>query len=216
MRVRSVRAVSADRAEACWRLYEDAFSGLRTVAVQRHLMYRGEFDELMADARVTKHLAIDEGGALAGLATSATDLDAVPLISPPYFEARWPAQYRERRIFYVSFVAVHPVHHGGAAFPALVAEIGNAAAGVAGVIVVDFCRMNSTGRRNIPKVASLLLRRSTSPGVRMTVLDEQVYYAYEFPERSGERLRNPAARVPPSVAGQAQAVVSREAGSGRP
>ena len=38
--------------ERAWRLYDAAFRELNTMAVQRHLMYRHEFDEVM------KYLAV--------------------------------------------------------------------------------------------------------------------------------------------------------------
>ncbi len=65
---RSVRPRAADRTqggwtypvlpahllEPAWELYVEAFAELRTTAAQRHVMYRSEFDEVMADPRVTK------------------------------------------------------------------------------------------------------------------------------------------------------------------
>ncbi|HEU4347241.1 MAG TPA: hypothetical protein VFR35_05580, partial [Actinoplanes sp.] len=46
--------------EALWKLYEEAFRELRSLAVQRHLMYRSEFDEVMNDCRVQKYLALED------------------------------------------------------------------------------------------------------------------------------------------------------------
>lgn len=98
-----------DSAGEYWSLYENAFDDLRSLAVQRHLMLRPEFDELMLDKRVMKYAVRDEErGRVAALATMTNDLHAVHLISPEYFQRRWPQLYAEQRIWYVSFVAVEP------------------------------------------------------------------------------------------------------------
>ena len=69
--------------ESAWRLYEDAFQELKSLAVQRHLMYRSEFEEVMRDSRIQKYLCFsDDGETLVGLSTYTNDLHAMPLIAP--------------------------------------------------------------------------------------------------------------------------------------
>ena len=85
------RITDEDRREAMWTMYRDAFEELNTLAVQRHMMFRSEFDEVMADPRVDKYVALDDDGTMCGVATYTNDLDAVPLIAPQYFERHWPA-----------------------------------------------------------------------------------------------------------------------------
>ena len=78
-----------DLRETLWKLYEDSFAELRSLAVQRHLMYRSEFDEVMDDPRISKYLALEDNGTPVGIATYTNDLEAVPLIAPEYFERHW-------------------------------------------------------------------------------------------------------------------------------
>jgi hypothetical protein len=59
MRIEVRERVPADQTEVVWNLYNDAFEELRATAVQRHVMIRDEFDEVMADRRVDKYIAID-------------------------------------------------------------------------------------------------------------------------------------------------------------
>jgi hypothetical protein len=94
--------------QSLWELYSDAFKDLNSLAVQRHLMYRNEFDEVMRDQRVQKYLCLDDDGTLYGLSTYTNDLAAVPLIAPEYFERHWPDHYAARKIWYIGFVAVDP------------------------------------------------------------------------------------------------------------
>ncbi len=91
MLVKVVDLITEDELiEAAWRLYEEAFQDLKSLAVQRHLMYRSEFDEVMRDSRVQKYLCYEDDGTLCGLSTYTNDLHAIPLIAPEYFEHHWP------------------------------------------------------------------------------------------------------------------------------
>jgi len=164
--------------EDAWKLYYEAFRDLNAFAVQRHLMYRGEFDEVMLDRRVQKYLCLGDDGNLCGIATYTNDLDAVPLISPQYFERRWPRHYAEGRIWYVGFVAVRE----GApltVFGELIGAMHETSTRDA-LTALDVCA-RTDAVRHLPRSVRVLLRR-LSGNVRMERLDEQSYWLYEFPE----------------------------------
>ena len=180
MIIKTVDRVHEDLNEAAWTLYYEAFKDINGLAVQRHLMYRSEFDEVMLDERVQKYLAIDdEDGVLRGLSTYTNDLDAVPLISPAYFQRRWPKHYAERRIWYCGFVAVQDDGRAAMAFGQLVEAMYLTAAAQNGIIGLDFCRHNDEERR-MSRVVRLMLHR-LSGDVRAERMDEQQYWLYEFP-----------------------------------
>ena len=179
MNIKIVDVVPEELLETAWKLYYDAFHELNSYAVQRHLMYRSEFDEVMLDRRVQKYLCLDDEGALSGLSIYTNDLDAVPLISPQYFERRWPSHYAERRIWYCGFVAVHPNGRGNGVFADLVEAMYREAAEQNGIIGLDFCRFNDD-MRHMSRVVRLMLHR-LSGGVRAERMDEQQYWLYEFP-----------------------------------
>jgi len=163
-----------------WALYHEAFRDLNGLAVQRHLMYRDEFEVVMRDRRVQKYLCLDDEGDLCGLSTFTNDLDAVPLISPQYFQRRWPRRYAERRIWYVGFVAVHPNGRARNAFVALVEAMQLVAAPQNGVVGLDVCRYNEQAR-HLPRSVGMLVHRITNT-VQVERADEQSYWLYEFPE----------------------------------
>jgi hypothetical protein len=162
-----------------WQLYHNAFQELNALAVQRHLMYRDEFDGVMRDTRVKKYLCLDDNGMLCGIASFTNHLDAVPLISPQYFQRRWPQHYAERRIWYVGFVAVHRDGRAVNAFVELVEAMQLVVALQNGVVGLDVCRYNDEAR-SMSRAVGLLVRRIT-PGVRVERADEQSYWLYEFP-----------------------------------
>lgn len=177
MNIRTVGRLGESLLDAAWDLYHEAFKELNSLAVQRHLMHRCEFDDVMLDPRVQKYLCLDDGAGLCGLSTYTNDLDAVPLISPRYFERRWPRHYAERRIWYVGFVAVAataPV----TAFPSLIAAM-HATSTRGALTVLDVCA-HTDAVRHLPRSVRVLLQR-LSGGVRMERLDEQSYWLYEFP-----------------------------------
>lgn len=168
--------------EHCWELYERAFAGLRAAAVQRHLMYRDEFDAVMADKRVAKLVVSDGTGPdvrVAALATFTNHLDAVPLISPEFFAARWPDLYADGLIWYVGFLAIDPDFWRTPASALLVREICRAPAASGGIVGVDICDHNESTRRM--STGLLRLGRAVSTQTTLHRLDAQTFWAYEFP-----------------------------------
>jgi hypothetical protein len=179
VRLDTLTAITGPLAEDCWHLYRVAFDELRTMAVQRHVLLREEFDAVLADERVTKYFAVDETGHVAALATGTTDLTAMPLVSPDYFAHRWPQLYATRRIWYVGFVAVRPDRRRGPLFGQIIRDIGGAAARVGGVAVMDVSRQVAAEKK-LPQALTRFFTR-LAPGTRAIRLDEQTYWAYEFP-----------------------------------
>ncbi|WP_327007701.1 hypothetical protein OHA72_10730 [Dactylosporangium sp. NBC_01737] len=171
--------LGGDLREAAWALYSDAFRELDALAVQRHLMYRGEFDDVMDDPRVQKYLCLDLDDTLRGLSIYTNDLDAVPLISPAYFHRRWPQHHAEHRIWHCGFVATQTDGRAAAAFGELVTAMYHTAAGRDGLIALDFCARTDEVR-HMSRVVRLMLHR-LSGDVRAQRIDEQQYWLYEFP-----------------------------------
>jgi hypothetical protein len=176
MDVDVTKVVPAERLEDAWELYAGAFEELRAAAVQRHLMRRTEFDEVMADDRVEKYLAHD-GERLVGLATVTNDLDAMPLISPDYFARRWPNHYAQRRIWYLGFIAIRPDQRGGAVRALLVDRLWQPVRASRGVAALDICSRNDA--LGLPRAIHRALER-LSPDVVATKLDAQVYWAFDL------------------------------------
>jgi hypothetical protein len=166
--------------KGAWELYEGAFEEMRSLAVQRHLMYQSEFDEVMADTRVEKYLCYDEEEKLCGLSTYSNDLFAMPLIAPEYFERRWPELYAEKKIWYCGFVAVGCEARSTQAFAALVEAMYRTATDRGGIIALDFCRHNDDSRR-MSRVIRLMLHRLSSGTLQAECMDQQSFWIYEFP-----------------------------------
>ena len=179
MTIKIVDALQDDLLDEAWNLYSTAFEGINALAVQRHLMYRDEFDEVMLDPRVQKYLCLADDSSMCGLSTYTNDLDAVPLISPPYFERRWPEHYTARRIWYCGFVAVEHTERAKNAFADLVEAMYLTAANQNGLIALDFCRYNDE-QHHMSRVVRLKLHR-LSGNVKAERMDEQNYWLYEFP-----------------------------------
>lgn len=191
MHLETHTVIAGPRAEECWHLYRSAFDELRITAVQRHVMFRDEFDAVLADERVTKYVAFDLEGRCCGLGTAATDLTSMPLISPDYFAHRWPELYAAGRIWYVGFVAIRPDLQRGPLLGRIVWDIGGAAARAGGVAVIDVSRHVARQTR-LPQAVARYLDR-LAPGTRGIRLDEQTYWAYEFPAAASSSAARPVA-----------------------
>lgn len=168
-------AADLDRA---WTLYEESFAGLNAHAVQRHLMYRTEFDAVAADPRIQKWLAYNDDGDLVGLATYTNELDAWPLIAPEYFALRWPELYAAKAIWYCGFVAVQQNAAAANVFTAVITGMYRQAEEQHGVIALDFCSYNDMTRQ-IGRVIGLSLNRISNGRVHAEVADTQTFMIYE-------------------------------------
>ena len=161
--------------DEAWSLYLSAFEVLRTQACQRHVLYRHEFDDTMADARIIKVLGFD-GPILTSLAIRTTDLDAVPLISPEFYEARYPRQYAGRTIFYIGFIAVLPGYQRSGAF------LEQAHALMNGIPADAVIGADISGIRKSMHLDKAFARavRAVSAGTRIVYVDTQSYYVYDL------------------------------------
>jgi len=166
--------------EAAWALYQEAFEELNTLAAQRHLMYRSEFDEVMRDPRIDKYLALEEDGSLSGIACYTNNLDAIPLIAPQYFERRWPEHYAANRIWYIVFVAVSPHAQGREAFAQMVEQMYLVAATQNGLVGLDICSYNDEVR-HMSRIFRLMVGRLCNNNMRFNRIDQQSFWLYEFP-----------------------------------
>ncbi|GAB4085447.1 hypothetical protein GCM10028784_20770 [Myceligenerans cantabricum] len=171
------RTVDARDAERFWDLYLEAFAPLRTRAAARHVLRRDEFDEEMADPRVTKLLARDEHGDPVGLTTLATDLAAVPWVSPEFFAARYPGHAARGAVWYIGFTLAHPGRRATRTFmdmlDALVAHLAEHRV----VCAYDVSRFNDDSLRFAEHLRRHLER---TRDVTVETVDRQTYYATTF------------------------------------
>jgi hypothetical protein len=107
LRTTQLLTVNGHVARRYWELYEEAFSGLRTMSPCRQFLTEAEFHEEMADERIIKFVLWDGEDPVA-LMLVARDLAAVPWISPDYFATRYPEHYASGRIYYVGALLTAP------------------------------------------------------------------------------------------------------------
>ena len=178
MTVDVVTTLPPELRDEAWRFYHATFGPLAVRAVQRHLLYRGEFDDLMADERVTKYVARD-GDRVVGLAAMTRDLSTLPLLSPEFFAHRWPDLYAQRRIVYCVFVGVQSGPGGKGVFVSLQREMYKQVEAVRGMVVLDICAYNEA-ELGLPWTIESILKPIAGDATA-TRLDSQSYWLYEFP-----------------------------------
>ncbi|WP_369812603.1 GNAT family N-acetyltransferase [Kineosporia sp. A_224] len=188
MEVHELTVVDDTTREECWAVYERAFGPLRARAVQRHLMHRHEFDEVLSDPRVDKYVAVD-GSRVVAMATLTNDLSAVPLISPEYFQTRWPEHYAAGHVWYVGFLGIDPDYRRTSVSALLIRALGARAAVTGGVVGVDICDFNEETLRLARSIRTL--GRVVSAESVLHRLDAQTFWAYEVPQPSGQGLAVP-------------------------
>ena len=187
MDVEVLPVLPANLLDDAWDFYQDTFYDLRQLAANRHLMYRHEFDAMMADKRADKYLARDAEGGIVGLGVMTVELDAVSLISPEYFEYHWPDLYAEKRLFYVVFVGAKSGARGTGVFISLLRSMYQAIGAADGKVFVDICSYNEE-RHSLPRMIAMILGR-VAGRAQPTRLDAQSFWLYEFPP-AGEDVRD--------------------------
>ncbi|MCP2265408.1 hypothetical protein ACFQHV_01825 [Promicromonospora thailandica] len=164
-------------AELFWDLYREAFEPLRTRAAARHVLHREEFDDELADPRVTKLLARDEQGTPVGLTTLATDLAAVPWVSPEFFAARYPEHAARGAVWYIGFTLAHPGRRSTRTFMDMIDALVEHLARHRVVCAYDVSRFNDDSLRFADNLRRHLER---TRDVTVETVDRQSYYATTF------------------------------------
>lgn len=167
--------ITGSLAETLWAFYRDTFAEINTLAAQRHLLYESEFHDLCADDRVAKFLAHDKG-ILIGFSTITNNLRAWPLISPEYFERRYPDRYRRRAIWYIGIVGVAPGNPG--VFYDLIADMYPRVIHSDGMFVQDFCAFNVDTRR-LPALTRRVVA-ALNPAAHLELADTQTFWVGDF------------------------------------
>ncbi len=164
--------------EETWLLYTRATEELRRAAVQRHVMLRAEFADVMGDERIWKYRGVSDAGEITALATFTNHLEALPLISPEYFEHRWPQRYAARSIWYIGFFVIDPAHRGSGIFERVIEHMWRQVVASDGIAMLDISRRNE--RVGLADAIHGVLE-SLTPGMRASREDEQTYWLYEPP-----------------------------------
>ncbi len=207
--------VDASDREGAWSTYEAAFTPLRSVAMQRHLMTRTEFEQVLDDRRVTKYLAADAEGHVVGLGTMTNQIESMPLVEPHFFATRWPEHWAAGRCYYIGFVASHPDRQGTELFTELIQLMSYTASLTGGVAVLDVCQ-HHLDRYSLPQSIGRITA-AVVPQVQVHQVDAQTYWAYESPVPTTRPddvidLRDGAIRLPPSALAGARSRSSNATG----
>lgn len=173
MRVTQLLEVPSDIVEQYWELYDQAFEEMKTASPCRQYLRREEFYEEMCDHRIIKFILWDDDSEPVAMSLVATDLEAVPWISPPYFEKKFSEHYRKGIIYY--FGALLTTHHdrqdGHAEY--LLAELVNFVVGNDGIACFDCGGFNNVFLPTVIREAT-----EKQANVLCEQLDTQTYYAY--------------------------------------
>ncbi|MDT5034855.1 MAG: hypothetical protein QOE03_40, partial [Micromonosporaceae bacterium] len=180
MKVTVERSISTADIATFYALYAAAFDPIRTKATARHTLTAEEFTAEMTDERIDKYVAWHNDGRPIALSALATDLSAVPWISPDYFAARYPAKFSRGAVYYLMYTLVHPDHVYLGAFPQVMTMIERRCIDEEATAGFDICAYN--GGRSVGR-ATLAVGRSE--GATMETLDVQTYYAASFDPKPG-------------------------------
>jgi ribosomal protein S18 acetylase RimI-like enzyme len=155
-------------------IYRAAFEPLKTKSPARQWLTDEEFRHEMADPTVLKFVARNREDEIVAMSLMATDIESVPWISAPYFQARFPEHYARGHIYYFGVMLVRPERQGGPWAMHLLEHIAHFLGERRAVGAFDCCGFN------VDTVAfpDLILRAGHRwIHLDLQTLDQQTYYA---------------------------------------
>jgi hypothetical protein len=165
--------IDGEVAERYWKAYDDAFECLRAVSPCRQYLAEAEFHDEMKDERIIKFVLWDGDDPVAMMLV-ASDLRAIPWISPEYFAERYPEHYAEGRIYYAGALLTVPHERRMGNANRLLVEVASFIAERQAVMAFDCAGVNDEF------LPALIRRVADEVGeYREDKLDAQHYYAIE-------------------------------------
>lgn len=169
---------AADVVESLWQLYTASYGDVAARDVTREVLYRSEFEELLADP-TNRVWVVRENNVPVAMSLIATDIGSTRYLSRPYFEQRYPERMAAGLVHYVMWVVVHPDYQTGpAAFE--LARGGLAVEHEEGsLLVFDLPESNQPDEQG--RGAELMYRLAQMFGpVDLTSFGVSRYYALDF------------------------------------
>jgi ribosomal protein S18 acetylase RimI-like enzyme len=156
-------------------IYRAAFAPLKTKSPARQWLTDDEFRHEMSDSSVLKFVArAGDEDEIVAMALMSTDLEQVPWISVPYFQARYPEHFARGHIYYFGAMLVRPERQGGPWAKYLLDHIFYYIAERRGIGAFDCCSFNV----DTVALPDLIVRASHRLiHLDLQTLDQQTYYA---------------------------------------
>src|SRR5215212_5224947 len=170
-------AIGGPAAQTLYSLYRQAFEPLKAKAVARQVLTGDEFFGQMRDDRIDKYVAWEPHGEPIGLITLTRHLEAVPWVSPEYFEARFPEQWARKAVYYLGYLLARPVTRRTRFLETICKVSVEPLVAERAVIAYDVCSYNNDMLDLAERISRLAPQFA---GSHVHKLDAQVYYAVTF------------------------------------
>jgi len=171
--------VSPDLRERIWRLYELAYRRTTEEAASREMLYRDEFDALMADPTNRLWVLWHDGEPVA-CTLIATDIANSRYLSRAYFERHYPDHTLRNAVHCIVWVVVHPAHVAKGALVRLAKDTFAAEAEEGSLLVFDTPQVNQPAETGGLAEMMSRLANMVSKGTPIQQIDVQRYYAVDF------------------------------------
>jgi GNAT superfamily N-acetyltransferase len=172
-------------ADKLWRLYEAAYLGAARTVATREMLYRHEFDDLLADS-TNRNWVLWEDNVPIGYALVATDIAATRYLSKEYFDYHYPEHSLANKLRYVMWLVVHPSYEARGAALRLLREGLTHEASQGSLVIFDSpatIQPNASGG-----FASAVERvsRRVQPTSKFSELAVSRYYVVDFAEGAND------------------------------
>jgi hypothetical protein len=179
-----------------WQLYEVAYRGMAEEAVTREMLYRGEFDEAMADPTNRLWVVWDDSTPV-GMCLVATDIGNTRYLSRAFFERHYPDHVRRSAVHYIMWLVVHPAFEARGAIVRLAKDGLALEAADGALLVFDTPQINERSVGGGLAEMMSRLAKAVTGGAPVHLLETQRYYAVDFapvPRPGDDRQGAPSAR----------------------
>lgn len=177
-------------ADKLWNLYELAYMGAARTIATREMLFREEFDELLADSS-NRNWVLWEDNMPIGSVLVATDIAGTRYLSQEYFDYHYPDHSRDNRLRYVMWLVVHPAYEGRGAALRLLREGLTHESAQGSLVVFDSPQTIQPHAAGGFAAAVERIATRVRPGSAFAELAVSRYYAVDF--AAGDDVAMPAA-----------------------
>jgi hypothetical protein len=186
-----------------WQLYDAAYTPVSFEVPSHEMLFRDEFEELVADQTNRLWVLWDDSSPIA-MSLIATDIAPSRYLSRSFFEHRYPEQSRRQAVHYVMWLVVHPAAATTTAVARLAREVLQREAADGALLVFDVPQVHQKGLTGgFAEIMARMAKSFVGPAP-VVHLGTQYYFAVDFADtapRDGSDADDAQALDVPSAAG---------------
>ncbi len=176
---RHSQVTDAEMLYRLWQLYDVAYTPVSIEAPSHEMLFRDEFEEVVADSANRLWVLWDDSSPIA-MCLIATEIGPSRYLSRRFFEHRYPEHSRRQVVHYIMWLVVHPAATTSGAVARLAREVLQREAADGALLVFDVPQVHQQGvQGGFAEIMARMARSFVGPAP-VVHLGTQYYFAVDF------------------------------------